>query len=233
MQRFVGREVGLGGLEELLDDRDEVMRSPPSEPPLSIALAVGFDFLDQFLNFRFAVVGRGFLIDRHNRPLGFSTPGFDLFDDLRRDTATVRKSFSHHVPITSIVGGEADSPQPIPQSIDLGFFHQTEKTLNASTARRTEIRSWWTYSTSSSLFSAARGSDWQAALRRVARTWLATSHTGRSGETLAVHLPSVGTAVRSASRSACSVMAAFSLTRRWGKFRAIDRFLRPAPLVNR
>ena len=26
--------------------------------------------------------------------------------------------------VTSFVGGEADSPQPIPQSIDLGLFHQ-------------------------------------------------------------------------------------------------------------
>ena len=124
MERFVGSEVGLGSLEELLDDRGEVLRSLPSEPPFSFAVAVGFDFLDQRLDLRLAGVGHDFLVDRNNRPLDFSTPGFDLFDDLGRDISTMGESLGHHVPVTSFVGGEADSPQPIPQNIDLGLFHQ-------------------------------------------------------------------------------------------------------------
>ena len=114
----------FGSVEELFDDGGEVLGSLASEPPLSIALAVGFDLLDQLLDLRLAGVGRDFLVDRNNRPLDFSTPGFDLFQNLGRDIATVRESLDHHVPVASLVGGKADSPQPIPQSIDLGLFHQ-------------------------------------------------------------------------------------------------------------
>ena len=46
MKRLVGREFGLGGLEELLDDWSEILGSLPSEAPLSLAVAMGFDLLE-------------------------------------------------------------------------------------------------------------------------------------------------------------------------------------------
>ena len=36
----------------------------------------------------------------------------------------MREPLGHHVPVTSIVGGQPDPPQAIPQSIDLGLFDQ-------------------------------------------------------------------------------------------------------------
>ena len=97
-------------LKNLLDDGGEVLRSLPSKPPLSFAVVVGFDFLDQRLDLGLAGVGHDFLADRNNRPLDFSTPGFDLFQELGLDITTVRESLNHHIPITSVIGGKADSP---------------------------------------------------------------------------------------------------------------------------
>ena len=54
----------------------------------------------------------------------------------------MRESLNQHVPIAGLVSSKPNSPQPIPQSIDLGLTSiNPEKILTASTARRTEMRS--------------------------------------------------------------------------------------------
>ena len=85
---------------------------------------MGFDFLDQRLDLRLAGIGHDFLVDRNNRPLDFSTPGFDPLQELGRDATTVREPLGHHVPVTSIVSGQPNPPQAIPQRTDLGLFDQ-------------------------------------------------------------------------------------------------------------
>ncbi len=94
MQRFVGGEVGLSGIEKLLDDRDKVLWSLPSKSSLSFAMAVGFDLLDQHLDLRLASVGSDRLVGRNNRPRSLSAPGFDRFYDLGGDSTAPRESLA-------------------------------------------------------------------------------------------------------------------------------------------
>jgi poly(3-hydroxybutyrate) depolymerase len=55
------------------------------------------------------------LVSRGKNPYFILEPGHRLH---------FKGDIGHHVPVTSFVSGEADSPQPIPQSIHLGVFDQ-------------------------------------------------------------------------------------------------------------
>jgi len=153
MQRFVSGEAGLCGLEESFDDGGEVLEEacrPNRRFPSPWWW--GFDFLDQRLDLASQesamIPGRS-----QQSALDFSTLWLDLLPRVGLDITTVRESLKPSRPITSVIGGKADSPQPIPQQLQPRVSSiSLEKTLTVQRTRRTEIRSWWTASTSSVAF---------------------------------------------------------------------------------